>query len=376
MRIGIDVRYLSHGLFGGIHTYITNFLPELLSLSSEHEIFLYADNKRPFELKNLPAHVTLRLLPYRNPLSSVRNDFSMGRWLERDRLNVMHYPANYGFGPANARVVVTLHDAINLLPLSHKLTSAGTPRTPRVIGMTIYLHYCTWRAINRADYLFTVSEHAKAEIHNVSKYSKDRILPVPHAPTSDLRRIVDERQLDEVRTKFGLKKRIVLADALKNPAVLVRAWARLPDSLRETHEIVFFSRRADPLPVVFEAVDQSIARLLIRPSREDLIALYSQAAAFVFPSWYEGFGIPILEAMTCGAPVIASDRTSIPEVTGGAALLMDAEDDETLARHLMAVLSDAAEAERLRQAGYRRASQFSWKATAQLMLDGYQKAFE
>jgi glycosyltransferase involved in cell wall biosynthesis len=144
--------------------------------------------------------------------------------------------------------------------------------------------------------------------------------------------------------------------------------------VREAHEIVFFSRRPDPLPVVFEAVEQGFARLLIRPSRNDLIALYSQAAAFVFPSWYEGFGIPILEAMTCGAPVIASDRTSIPEVAGGAALLMDAEDDHTLVQHLTRVLSESSEAERLRQLGFARAAQFSWRSTAQQILQGYELA--
>jgi len=374
MRIGIDVRYLSHGLLGGIHTYVANFVPELLRLTQADEIVLYADAKRPFELRDLPAHAAVRVLPYRNALSSLVNDWFMGRWLERDRLDVMHYPANYGFGPANARVVVTLHDALNILPLSHLLTSKGTPRTPRVIGLTIYLHYCTWWAVQRAALLLTVSEHAKQEIHRVTRYCPERILPAPHAPAPDMRRIVDPLRLADVRDRHNLTRRIVLADALKNPAVLVRAWPLLPAALRETHEIVFFSRRPDPLPVVFEAVEQGLARLLVRPSREDLIALYSQAAAFVFPSWYEGFGIPILEAMTCGAPVIASDRTSIPEVAGGAALLMDAEDEQALARHLTRVLSEPAEAERLRQLGFAHIARFSWRNTAQRILEGYQLA--
>lgn len=374
MRIGIDVRYLSHGLFGGIHTYVTNFVPELLRLTQADEVILYADAKRPFELRDLPAHASVRLLPYRNALSSVVNDWFMGRWLERDRLDVMHYPANFGFGPANARVVITLHDALNLLPLSHLLTSRGTPRTPRVAAMTVYLHTCTWRALRGAALLLTVSEHAKGEIHRISGYRPERILPAPHAPTPDLRRVTDPARLAEVCERHGLPARFVLADALKNPAVIVRAWARLPADLRATHAIVFFSRRPDPLPVVFEAVERGVARLLVRPSRPDLIALYSQAAAFIFPSWYEGFGIPILEAMMCGAPVIASDRTSIPEVAGGAALLMDAEDDAALARHLTRVLAEPAEAERLRALGLARAAQFSWRATAEQILRGYRLA--
>jgi glycosyltransferase involved in cell wall biosynthesis len=374
MRIGIDVRYLSHGLFGGVHTYVAHFVPELIRLAPEHEFILYADTKRPFELRDLPPNAAVRYLPYRNALSSVVNDFSLGRRSAGDQLDIMHHPANYGFGPANARAVITLHDALNILPLSHLLTSNGSPRTPRMVVMTVYLHYCTWRALRNASLLLTVSEHAKGEIQRISGYSPERILPAPHAPTPDLRRVVEPQALAAVREHHNLRKRFVLADALKNPAVIVRAWLQLPASVREAHEIVFFSRRPDPLPVVFEAVEQGVARLLIRPSRNDLIALYSQAAAFVFPSWYEGFGIPILEAMTCGAPVIASDRTSIPEVAGGAALLMDAEDDHTLVQHLTRVLSEPSESERLRQLGFARAAQFSWRSTAQRILRGYQLA--
>jgi glycosyltransferase involved in cell wall biosynthesis len=102
-----------------------------------------------------------------------------------------------------------------------------------------------------------------------------------------------------------------------------------------------------------------------------LIALYSMAEAFVFPSWFEGFGLPILEAMVCGAPVIASDRYSIPEVCGGAALLADAEDEVTFARHLKQVLGSPEEAARLRELGYRRAAQFSWHKSARMIRDAY-----
>ncbi len=125
-----------------------------------------------------------------------------------------------------------------------------------------------------------------------------------------------------------------------------------------------------------EAVASNEARLFVRPLRADLIALYSMTETFVFPSWIEGFGIPILEAMVCGAPVIASNRGAIPEVAGNAALYTDAEDAETLAKHLMRVLSSPIEAERLRRQGYKRAAQFSWNSTAKQILAGYKLALE
>jgi glycosyltransferase involved in cell wall biosynthesis len=140
------------------------------------------------------------------------------------------------------------------------------------------------------------------------------------------------------------------------------------------YQIVFFSRTPNPPEAVFEAQSAGFARLLIRPSNDDLMALYSMAKAFVFPSWIEGLGLPLLEAMTCGAPVIASDRGSIPEVAGDAALITDVDDIEGLAHNITLVLSNPTEAERLRQRGYIRAAEFSWAKTAQRYLEIYERA--
>jgi glycosyltransferase involved in cell wall biosynthesis len=373
LRIGIDVRYLSHGLVGGVHTYIAHFVPALIAQAAgRHTVVLYADTKRPFELHDLPDHVTTRLLPWRGPLSSIYHDLAMGRAMARDRLDVVHFPANYGFGPPGARTLITLHDAINVMALPEIIR--GHPKNARTIGMMTYLHVCSTAAVRRADLLLTVSEHAGREIACHSRFDPARIVAVPHAPTPDLRRVSDPQALADVRARHGIAGPFVLADALKNPAVLVRAWRALPEELRAGRQIVFFSRRPDPLPVVQEAVGEGIARLLLRPPREDLIALYSAAEAFVFPSWIEGFGIPILEAMTCGAPVIASDRGAIPEVTGDAALLMGAEDDGALRQHLTRVLGQPSEAQRLRERGFARAAQFSWDETARRILACYERA--
>lgn len=372
MRIGIDVRYLSHGLVGGVHTYIVHFVPALIELANDHQIFLYADTKRKFELDSMPNNVMLRLLPYRNALSSFYHDLFMWRELERDGLDVIHFPANYGFGPRRTKTVITLHDAINILPLREIIR--GHPKNLRTMVMMTYLHYCSTAALRRAGLLLTDSEHAKREIARHSTFDPQRIIPVLHAPTTDFRRIEDAQILVEVQQRYTLPPSFVLADALKNPSVLVRAWRLLPESIRTSRKIVFFSRRPDPPPVVHEAVARGDAQLLIRPSREDLIALYSMAEAFIFPSWIEGFGLPVLEAMRCGAPVIASDRGAIPEVAGDAALISDAEDAGMLATHIERVLCEAGEAGRLRQLGFARAAQFSWTSTARKILESYQIA--
>lgn len=369
MRIGIDVRYLSHGLVGGVHTYVKQFVGALLAIPHEHELILYADSKRPFELTELPARVRLQTLPWHTGLSSVYHDLLLWRHMASDRLDVVHFPGNYGFGPPGTRTIITLHDAINILPL-HEIVR-GHAKNARTIMMMSYLHLLTVASVRRADLLLTVSEHAKADIAGRSRIPPEKIVAVPHAPTPDLQRLSDTARLAEVRRRHTLEGSFVLADGLKNPAVLIRAWHALSPQLRSGRKIVFFARRSDVLPIVHEAVAAGDARLLVQPSREDLIALYSMADAFVFPSWIEGFGIPLLEAMTCGAPVIASDRGSIPEVAGDAALLADAEDDAAFARHLTAVLGDSAVANQLRRAGCARAAEFSWDRTAQQILSTY-----
>lgn len=372
MRIGIDIRYLSHGIVGGVQTYVRNFVPALIDLARTHEILLYADSKRALDLPTPPPNVTLRIQPWQNPLSSVRDDLLLWRSMARDHLDVAHFPANYGFGPRGARTVLTLHDSINILPLREIIR--GHPKRPKTIAMMAYLHILSVAAVKRADTIITVSGHAARDIAQRGNVAASKIIPIHHGPPPDVTRTSDAAQLDDLRRRHRLHGGIVLADAFKNPAVLVQAWRAVPDAIRASHQLVFFARRPDVPTSVAEAAASGEATLLLRPSRSDLIALYSIADAFVFPSWIEGFGIPLLEAMTCGAPVIASDRGSIPEVVSDAALLADAEDAATFTSHLVRVLGDANEAARLRQLGYRRAQEFSWTRTAQAILDVYDRA--
>jgi len=292
--------------------------------------------------------------------------------MTQDHLDLVHFPANYGFAPAGARTLITLHDQINILPWLEIVR--GHQKDSRTIATMTYLHWCTCAAVRRADFIITVSEYARRQIAHYSGFDPQKISAVPHAPNPDLRRVDDCEALANVRQKYGLTRPFVLADGIKNPAVLIRAWRQLPSDLRDSHAIVFFSRRVDPPAVAVQAADSGLAHLLIQPPRSDLIALYSQAKAFVFPSLLEGFGIPILEAMTCGAPVIASNRGAIPEVAGQAAWLMDADDDATLAAYLRQLLTSPEQARRLQSLGFERAAQFSWPATARRTLDCYHRA--
>ncbi len=374
MRIGIDVRYLSHGLVGGVHNHILFLVPALIEAGPQHEFFLYADTKRPFELSDLPANVTVRYLPYKNGLSSVQHDFMMHRVMEQDNLDVVHFPANYGIGPKNARTVITLHDQVNIMPYRYNIRHHR--KDLRTITMMAYLGYCTRRGLEQADMIITISDYSKQQISKFSNFDPDKIIPVTNGPRPGMARVTDPAVLEDVRQRNQLTKPFILGDGIKNPAATISAWKLLPAEIRDNWQIVFFSRTPTPPDVVFEGVDDGYVRLLVRPSDADVLALYSMAEAFVFPSWYEGLGLPLLEAMLCGAPVIASDRGSIPEVAGDAALIADVDDIDLFATYIQRVLTDKAEAERLRQLGYAHAAQFTWDKTARRVIEIYEQTVE
>lgn len=374
MRIGIDARYLSHNLVGGVHTYVSLLVPSLIERANGAEIFLYADSKAPFELDiaALPPHVTVRILPYRNALSTFWLDLTLRKAMAADRIDVAHFPANVGLAPAGAASVLTLHDAINILPLWEILR--GHEKTLRTMAMMTYLHFLSTLSVRRADVVATVSESSRREIVRRSGLPAERVIAVRYGPSPIFRRIEDRAALEAVRARLNVQRPFLLADAIKNPDVIARAWRRLPTPLQAAYQMLFFSRVSTPPPAVREMVAAGHAQVLIRPSRSDLVALYNLAEGFLFPSLYEGLGLPPLEAMRCGAPVIASNRGSIPEVVGDAGLLIDAEDDGALAEHITRLLQDRSFRQELQQRGFARAEEFSWPKPADRMLDVYRYA--
>lgn len=373
MRVGIDARYLSHGLLGGVHTFVAELVPAMLKAAPDVTFYLYADTKAPFELTDLPGNATVRYMPYQNELSSTWNDLVRLRQLmQADNLDVAHFPANYGFAPRGVRTVITLHDQINVLPLREIIR--GHPKKIRTLGMMTYLHFSTTQAMRHTDFIVTVSEYSRRNILSVLNFDPQRVRSCPHGLPHNVQITTDEQVLNQVKARFGLDKPFVIADGLKNPGALVEAWKNLPPSIIDQYQIVFFSRHASPPQPVQDAVAAGHARLLVRPTNEELRALYVLAEALAFPSWIEGFGFPILEAMASGIPVVASDRGSIPEVVGNAGLLCDVDDVHAFARNLTSVLTQPDVHAGLRALGYKRAAQFTWENTARQYLDIYEQA--
>jgi glycosyltransferase involved in cell wall biosynthesis len=367
--VGLDIRYLTHGLTGGVRNYVHQLATWLPRVSPGVSFVFYGDTKRPPELPaDLPPNVRLRLLTWRSPVSSVVNDLAIARAMSRDGVEVAHYPGNYG-PPGGYRLVVTVHDALNLFPMREHLRGFG--KSPRKIAMMLYLGHKTRRAMLDADLVLTVSEHARNALAQHSGRAADRIRAIHSAADPEFRVLDDRRAVGDAARRWGLRPLTVLADGIKNPAALAAAWSALPAQLRASATLACFARESAPRPELAPLAGDTSFRFVPRPSREELVVLMNAASAFVFPSFYEGFGIPLVEAMRCGLPVVASTRGAIPEVLGGAGLLFDVEDTRALAAHLAAVLSDGAMRARLGRASLARAAAFSWERTARAVVAAY-----
>jgi glycosyltransferase involved in cell wall biosynthesis len=371
MRIAIDARYLSHGLVGGVHTYTRNLIDGLLRRDQVNEYVLWADTKAAFELPKLPANAELRTLPWSGPASSARNDRRIGTAMLRAGADVTHFPANFGFAPGWMPRVITLHDAINILPLSEIVR--GHRKDVKTLLTMTYLHTMTRRALQGNPTVITVSEYSRREILRHSQLDPEQVRVVYSAPEPVFQPLA-AGEVEEFRRRIGARELVVLGDAIKNPVSVLRAYRTLRAELRERASLVFYARR-QPAPEVVDAAASGECLLLMRPPTDDLVRLYNLARVFVFPSLYEGFGLPVLEAMACGAPVVTSDRGSLPEVTGEAGLTVGPDDYRAIAAAMTRVLGNDDYARRLSAAGITWASGFTWDATARGVLDVYNAAY-
>jgi glycosyltransferase involved in cell wall biosynthesis len=272
--------------------------------------------------------------------------------------------------------VVTIHD----ISFEH-YPQFFSPRDRLILKTLVPL------SARRARRIITVSEHAKGEIMACYDITADKIAVTYEAAGEQFRPITNPTALQTVRTKYGIPDGpFILAlgnlQPRKNIRRLVEAFARLDLSQRKVQSLlqstlVIAGKAQWRESEIFQSVrDRGLEDAVILPGYvddADLPALYSAATVFVYPSLYEGFGLPPLEAMACGTPVISSNAASLPEVVSDAALTIDPTDIDALAQALVEVLSSPERQEDLRQRGLRRVAQFSWDRCAAETLSVYRE---
>ena len=383
MRIGIDVRPLQSGhRFRGIGVYLGQLLAALADIGTEHEYVLFAsrgsDPLEGLDLSRLDHRIVRLRRPAKNEVvDKAANAVWPANRPRRGVVDVLLVPDAARGVPRGTPVVCVVYDLIEMVfrseyhPAARQLF-AGGPK--RILGGALrrWLYARSLRQLCRADRIIAISESTRRDlVHFVPCVTADSIAVVPLAPEPSYRPTDSE----DVLAELGVVRPFLLyvggVDFRKNVMGLVEAF----DEVAATHPGVRLVLVGKEFVAARPAVEQrQLWRRLHRsPSRKaihtlgyltpaQLRALYSAAELFVYPSLYEGFGLPPLEAMACGCPVVAYNNSSLPEVVGDAAILL--EPGESLAQRLNDLLADAGARAALAAAGPERARAFDWHRTA------------
>lgn len=285
-------------------------------------------------------------------------------------LDMLHAP-DFVAPPTRARLLVTIHD------LSYMVHPECA-----VPGVAAFLRDAVPRALQRADAIVADSESTRRDLQRLLNIAPERVSVVYPAVDERFRPLPPE-VCEPVRQRLHLPSRFILfvgtIEPRKNLVRLLEAFARIdPAALRDGGDNLFLviaGRRGWMYQPVFEAIDRLDLRdrvhVLDFVADSDLPIVYNLAQAFVYPSIYEGFGLPPLEALACGTPVMTSDNSSLPEVVGDAALLAPADNVEALSDGMIRLLNDSALRHHLRQAGLEQARRFRWEASARQIIEHY-----
>lgn len=356
MRIGLDVRPLTPRR-AGIGRYVEGLLSGLATLDHDHEFRLFGHSG--VDCVALPAdpRFTFVELP-----PGPGFHLAAARRVRADRVEVYHSPSSFLVPLVHpSRSVVTVHD---LAPLRFPETSALKTRAT---------HLLLRRVLARAAGILTVSDAIRDELLALAIPGlADRLHVTPEA--ADVR-FSPGSAGPAILARIGLETPYLLSvgtlEPRKNLVTLLAAYRQAPElpplalvgAAGWKTSAFFATLGSDPDPRI---------RLLGRVSDDDLVALYRGATAFVYPSRYEGFGLPVLEAMACGTPVATTTDPALAELSGEAALTVPPTDAAALAAALTAVTTDADLRDQVSQAGLRRAAQFSWQRTAMETLAVYE----
>lgn len=283
-----------------------------------------------------------------------------------------------GHGPAtSAATAVTLYD---LIPLVRQQAYLGNPRMRE-------WYFRKLQSLKSADLLLAISGYSRDEALSELHLPAERVINISSAIDGSFGpRTLHRDDADALRHRYGLTRPFLMytggIDYRKNIEGLIHAFAALPAAIRNEHQLAIVCKVTDDDRKRLTALAQRCGlerRTLVLTGYvpdSDLIGLYNLAVAFVFPSLHEGFGLPALEAMACGTPVIGSDASSIPEVIGRADALFDPTDEAAMSAKIAQVLTDEGLRASLRSHGLTRARQFSWDASAESALAGFEQLHE
>ena len=364
MRVGISSEWVGTRA-GGLETYSHSLVEALARLDTDNEYVVYTARRNAFEG-----------LAHRHPNFSIRFLGSESRWfavpfglpfaLWSRPVDLFH--ATSVVPPVcPARLVVTVHDL-------------GFKHHPEFFPPLVRLRLKTLisSGARRAERIIAVSNTTKQDLVDTFGIPEEKIVVVYEGVSPNYRPIADDEERRRVLARYGIEGDYVLyvgrLHVRKNLVRLLQAFARIRRG-GASHRLVLVGRKLfDADPLLRAIVDLGLTDEVLLPGHiplADLAHVYSGATVFVYPSLFEGFGLPPLEAMACGTPVITSNVSSLPEVVGDAALLADPRSVDELANAMERLLADVGLRRRCREKGLARVAAFTWERTARETLAVY-----
>ncbi len=362
MKIGINMQLLS-ATDAGVGQYARNLADNVTRFDTDNRYFIFGDPGRlnAFDSSNTTVIPTHSIVSRRIRRILWEQLILPGKVTARN-LDIMYYPDHTtSFLRMSCPVIITVHDLAFLA-------------FPKTFGTAtrVYKSLAVSRSAARADLVIADSEATKRECMRLLDLPEEK-LRVVHLGVSPLFGPVrDEQKLEMVRTKYGLEGDVVLylgtLEPRKNLVRLVQAFHRMKARGHGKVKLVIGGSKGWLFKEIFETVEKlGLSEQVVFTGyvpAEHLPALYAIARVFVYPSLYEGFGIPPLEAMASGCPVVTSNTSSLPEVCGDAAVFVDPYETDEIATAIDRLLDDPSACEQLRAKGFAQAARFGWERTA------------
>jgi len=378
MKIGLDARFLTHPQRGGFKTYTVNLVNAISQLDTENEYFIYLD--RSHEVDKLPMQKNFNYRVVSGTLPGIgmalREQVFLRQQVSKDDVDVFHSLCNTAPVEINAKKILTLHDTIQV---TTKIRFTAPPGFKYWMIMA-YSNWAITRSLRNPGLIITVSAYEKSQILKLFDIPSERIV-VTHLAANEMfkpGKTEEKAGLHSLlESKFGIQRDYLMGvgyEDRKNIPLIIEAYRFIASDFPELNLVVVSAEETKRLYFQRLVKDYQLeGRVLILGalSAADLVTLYTHAKVFVFPSERESFGLPPLEAISCGTPTIAMSSSSLPEILGSGALFIDGKDAQIWSNAIRTVLTNKQIRSEMIERGLKRASELSWGNCARETIKVY-----